>query len=492
MRQLLPLCFLFGCTTPDALSTERAELTGAPVLIQAGTDQYLLAVTDDNFAVYQEGQALYATRLAPGAPRTFVANVPNTNLAQVLQVGKVVFIWTDPQRNLPGFGVSPLVLWTAKEGAQVISAQSAVGLVATAASSDSKQIVFTTNVTDDGTRGDLAHALTRDALHPTTLVADTPLAFPSGQCRPLANFGRDHGREVPVAAYCAGTATTATFSKWVGGVKTDLVSNIATPMPFLLESEPDLDTFLFNLADTSVVTVAMRGGVTVIDQAISPIGFVGKRAVGYVAVGAPTELRLARKGHAPEAISNVSAVYRNTYNRSGYSRRSAVSADGLVLFGTVIGPNTGLTDMNLLDVRDGDVFPLNAATDATVFSEVFTSDGERALYFNAFDPTTFVATLVAGGRHHNDTIAEGVWDVLAAVGSDVSYSTAPIVDFTSTKSFYLGTGDLFVTDVECNHPRQVATQASLFYLPSHNRTKLAFTSPSEPAGPGLYLASARP
>jgi len=306
MKTLVHLCLLstIGACTADPLlvSEDTAELGhGAPILIQPGTGQIMLAVTDDNFAVYQEGQSVFATKLARGAERELVGAVPGTNLAQVLQVGKVVFVWTNPQRNLPGFGVSPLVLWTAKEGAQVISTQSAVGLVATAASSDSKQIVFTTNVTNDGLRGDLVHALTRDALHPTTLLGNTSLAFPSGQCRPLANFGVDRGREVPVAVYCAGTDTTATLSKWRDGVKTDLIANIATPLTFLLESNADASTFLVDLADNSVATVTTRGVVTVIESSVtSRVGFIGRHdTVGYVALGTPAELRLARHGHEP-------------------------------------------------------------------------------------------------------------------------------------------------------------------------------------------------
>lgn len=486
----LCLLSLIACA-PDSLSEATAEARhgGGPVLIQPGADQILLAVSDDNYAVYQEGPALYATRLAPGATRSRIATIPNGNLAQVLQVGKVVFVWTDPQRNLPGFGVSPLVLWTAQQGAQVISARSAVGLVATAASSDGRQIVFTTNATADGLRGDLVHARTNDALHPTTLLANTALAFPSGQCRPLANFGRDRGREVPVAAYCAGTDTTATFSKWVDGVRTDLIANIGTPMPFMLESDDDLGKFLVNLANDSVATVTMRGEITVIDPAArSRLGFVGRRAVGYVAQGTPAELRLARRGHAPEAVSDVVAVYRSLYNRAGYSRRPAVSADDLVLFASTRDPITGLTDAQLLDTRSGDTTTLRAEADATVFSETATSDGAHALYFAFSDPTAIVATMFAGGRDGAHQLADGVWDALAASGSRVTYSTHPTVDFTTTDGFYRSTGDLYVTDADCTDPRLVATQANLFYLPSHDRSKVVFPSASEPAGPGLYLA----
>jgi hypothetical protein len=109
-------------------TTAAARRPSPPQQIQAGDDLVLLAVTDDDHALYQDGQTVYATHLRAGAPRTVVAEVPGTNLAFPLQVGRVVFLWTDPQRNRPGFGVSPLVLWTAADGPRQISAQSSVGL----------------------------------------------------------------------------------------------------------------------------------------------------------------------------------------------------------------------------------------------------------------------------------------------------------------------------------------------------------------------------
>lgn len=495
IASLLVLSTLGACAADELVGEDTAALRrDRPVLIQPGESQILLAVTDDNYAVYQEAQEVFATRLAPGAQRTLVATVPTANLAQVLQVGKVVFVWPDPQRNLPGFGVSPLVLWTAQQGAQLISEQSAVGLVATAASSDSRQIVFTTRVSDDGARGDLVHARTSDALHATTLLANTPLAFPSGACRPLANFGQDRGREVPVAAHCAGADTTATLSKWVDGVRTDLVAGIATPLPFVLESDADASTFLVNLADNRVATVDMRGRVSVIDAAArSRVGFVSRRAVGYAAQGTPAELRLARRGGPVEPVSDVVAIYRNSYNRAGYSKPRTVSNDDLVLFAAASDPVTGLTDAHLLDLRSGDTTTLRSETDATVFSEIFTTDGRQALFFSLSDPTSVVATLLAGSRSETRVVADGVWDVLAAAGSTVSFTTNPIVDFSSTKGYYLSTGDLYVADADrAGAPRLVSLQAHLAYLPSHDRRQLVFPSATEPAGPGLYLANARP
>lgn len=505
MKPIVTLCLvsLLGtaCTEELVLSGEEAALSHrAPILIQPGGDQILLAVTDDNHAVYQEGQALFATELRAGAPRRAVGTVPGSNVAQVLQVGDVVFIWTNPQRNAPGFGVSPLVMWTAAGGAQLISAQSSVGLVATAASADSRQIVFTTNVTPDNARGDLVHAYTNDPLHPTTLVANTAMAFPNGQCRPLASFGHDHGREVPVAQYCAGADTTATMSKWVDGVRTDLIANIATPLPFILESDARATTFLVNLANNRVATVTMEGDITVVDPAArSPQGFIGRDgAVGYLVLGAPFELRLALDGQAPETVSTLGRIYRGTYNRAGYSKPRTVSSDGrLALFGSTRDPATNLTDMNLLDLDTGDVIPLEDDIVATVFSEIFTSSGDHALFFTVTDPTSATATLVTGdrtGATHAIGPADGVWDVLAASGDDISFNTNPTLDFSSFRATFLWTGDLFVADADHPDaaPRLVSEQASLLYLPSHDRKKLVFPSATESAGPGLYLANARP
>jgi hypothetical protein len=504
MKPIVSLCFvsLLGtaCTTDVVVSEESTEVKAhAPVLIQPGTGQILLAVTEDNHAVYQEGQALYATRLAPGSPRLDVGTVPGTNIATVLQVGKVVFIWTNPQRNVPGWGVSPLVMYTANGGAQLISAQSSVGLVATAASADSRQIVFTTNVTNDNARGDLVHAFTNDALNPTTLLANTTMAFPNGLCRPLANFGREHGREVPVAVHCAGTDTTATLSKWVDGVKTDLIGNIATPLTFILESDANARTFLVNLANTSVATVTMDGEITIVDEAAPSGGqaFIGRHgAVGYAVSGTPFELRLALDGETPQVVSDLITIHSGFYNRSGYSKPRSLSSDGsLALYGSTVDPSRGLTDMNLLDLRTGTTIPLEAEPVATVFTEIFTSDGDHALFFK--NPVGFTATLVTGdrtGETHTIGPAGGVWDALAASGDNITFNTNPTVYQTSLRAFLLSTGDLFAADAGCPDaaPRAIATQASLIYQPSHDRKKVVFQSSSEPAGEGLYLANARP
>ncbi len=486
------------CGDGAACATAAAERHDQPPQrIQAGDDLVLLAVTDDDHAIYQDGQTVYATRLGAGAARTVVAEVPGTNLAFPLQVGQVVFLWTDPQRNRPGFGVSPLVLWTAADGARLISAQSSVGLVATAASPDSREVVFTTNVTDDGARGDLAHARTATATTPTVLLRDIPMGFPNGRCRPLAGFGGDHGHAFPVAAYCAGDDVTATLSRWDRGVRRDLISGIATPMPFTLEADPRGTTFLVNLADDRVATVTADGEVAIVDAARSRTGFVTQHGdVVYAArTAAGAELRVALDGEAPRAVAPVVALYAGLYNRAGYFRSRTASPDGrAALFATTFDPATGLTDMHLLDTRTGDTAVLSTAPTATIGSELFTADADHALYFTDVDLNAGTGRLVAADADgvRPITADASAFDVLHGVGSAISFTTNP--SFDPRRSFLLSTGDLLVTDV--GHPerapRLVSAQANLFYLPTGDRRRLVFASQLEADGPGLYLASGEP
>jgi len=490
-----------GLAPPDARPEEKAHgapLSRAPSLVQPGEDLLLLAVSADDFALYQDGQTVYATKLAPNAVRTKVADVPGTNIAFPLQVGRVVFLWTDPQRNLPGFGVSPLVLWTSDQGPRLISPVSAVGLVATAASSDGRQIVFTTNVTPDGLRGDLVHAWTRDALSPRTLLRDIPLDFPFGRCRPLAGFAGAGDDAFPIAAACAAGDSTATVSRWEGTRKVDLVSNVATPMPFTLETDPQGRTLLLDLATGAAVKVTTSGQVTTLDTGVAPPmrGFVNRQGDALYtapsASGSGRELRLSNPGRSPRTLGPIAFLYSNSYNRGGYFQSRISSPDGtLALFGSTSDPNTGLTDMNLVNVSTGTVSTLDGRTLMTVGSELFTSDSRFAVYFELDDLNFGTGPIFAASRTgatHRIGSGTQVFDVLRATGSKISLSQSPTFD--PGRQFQLSTADLLTVDVATgDEPKLVSAQASLFYLPSDDRRRLIFTSKTEPEGHGLYVAT---
>lgn len=505
--KMLPLALLCAaanaCAGDDGFAIgetgEELRASRAPRLIQPGAAQVVLAVTDDNFAIYQEGQAVYATKLVPGATRAFVAEVPAGNLAFPLQVGNVVFLWTDPQRSRPGFGVSPLVLWTSAGGPVVIARQASVGLVATAASPDGRQIIFPTNTSDDGLTGDLAYALTRKPLEQTILLENIEMNFPAGRCRPLAGFTGDRFLSFPVAAHCVGADTTATLSVWFFGHRRDLIANIATPLRFILQSDLDIDRFVLDLADGTLATVTLAGKIEIIDRTTSARAFIGKGGtVGYFTRPTATQggdLRLAARGEPIQTIAPVVNLAVERFNRNGYFKTRFLSPDGrLAQYSTITNPATGLFDKVLLDVERGTSFVLDATAETVDAGEIFTADSRHALFLAVSRPGSGTGRLMSGNADGAHAVSETatVFDVFRATGSIVSYTENPFFD--PARFFNASVANLMVADAADPSvpPRLVSIDADLFYLPSGDRERLVFTSQVESDGPGLYVASARP
>jgi hypothetical protein len=497
---------LFACAGGDEevleLDLASSELRrGEKELIQAGSEQVLLAVTEDDHAVYQEGPVVYATRLARGARRVKVADVPDGNIAFTLQVGKVVFVWTNPQRNRPGFGVSPLVLYTADGGPQLISAQSSIGLVATGASDDSRQILFTTRASDDGQTGDLVLAETRRPLEQTVLLAGTTLGFPNAPCRPLAGFGGGRGHDTYVVAqHCFPGETSATMSIFRRGVRRDLIAGIALPLPFFFDSDPELRTFLVSLANGDLDEVSVSGRIRRVDTVAPTRGFVADDGtLGYRAplAGGGAELRLARRGRLPAAAvaGAIAGFVVEPFDRQGYWKRSPLSPDSSkAIFRTVTDPATGLIDFNLLDVKTGRTFVLNGTPDTAATSEIWTADSDHAVFIRAVDVNTGSGPLFAGNERGVRQIgdSDNVFDAIRAYGSVISYLDDVIFD--PGQLFFASSADLYVADADDPDaaPRLVGIRAGINYFASHDGRKVAFTSEAEDDGPGLYSASARP
>jgi hypothetical protein len=492
-----------GAQAPsDAVALPASLGSQGSILIQPGTDQVLMGVTDDNFAVYQEGQTLYATALVPGARRHFIAEVPAGNVAQILQVGNVVMAWPNPDRTLPGFGVSPLVIWSALGGAHRISENSAVALVATDTGPFNLQVLYTTNTTPDGLVGDLAIVDVFSALPPRTLLTQIRLDFPFGQCRPLAAFIGPPGRGVPTAEYCAGKDTTATLSRWVLGKRKDLINGIVTPLPFVLQTNEHGTEFFVRLAGTgNPVVVTDQGKTRIVDNVSSTTGVIaGEDTVVYTSqTTAGRELRLAVPGKGPiTAAPKVLGLFASRYNYGGFSRRPAPSPDQrLVLYGTQLDPTGNFTDLQMLDVRTGASVTLDGLSETSQADEIFTADSTHALWWGPINRRTFQGALQAGDRtgavrqvSEDDTVI----NTLAATGSVVSYNDHITFDSNPFGTFLLSNGDIHVADV--NRPdatrRLIATQAHQVYFPSHHRLGLVYTTDATGVAPGLYLASARP
>jgi hypothetical protein len=496
---------------PVATATARDELRDRrPVLIQPGDDQLVLAVTEDNYVLYQEGQTVYASALVPGAPRSVVAEVPVAgNQAFPLQVGKVVLLWTNPDFTDPAFGVGPLVMWTARGGAVRLSETSVAGLVATAVSPDSQQVLFITHV-DPGAsaeqrRGDLALALTRHPEDPQVLLSNIDVSFPSGQCRPSAGF-TGGAIALPIAQYCKGSDTTGTLSVWERGKPRDLIDNLVTPLQLLINSDPDVRKFPVSLADGTLATVDLAGRKTIVDHARTTRAFIsGKGTVGYTVAATATtagELRLARRDGSVKVVSPAIKINAELYNYNGYFKEMALSPDArLITFSTTIDPATGLTDQVLIAADRGDPIALDTAAETRRASEVFTADSRHALFLAFPDPQAQPCAPLACGQvitndrpgpgHHAVSATAKVFDLQRATGSLVSYAEAPT--FNADLSFNNFTADLTVADADdpSAAPRVISKQVTLQYQRTADREHLIFWSRSEPAGPGIYIARAQ-
>lgn len=173
-------------------------------------------------------------------------------------------------------------------------------------------------------------------------------------------------------------------------------------------------------------------------------------------------LRLAFPGQAIRTITPAAILDVETFNRNGYFKTRFLSPDGrLAQYSTAADP-IGLF--------------------------------EYALFFTVPDLETGDTPLLAGNADgvHVVSGSASVFDVTRSTGSNVAY-TANFV-FDPARFFNASTADLMVADAAdpLVPPRLVSAGADLFYLPSGDRERLVFTSQKESAGPGLYVASARP
>jgi hypothetical protein len=492
---------LLGCAQPGELDSpleevrsESQALAGRDSrLIQAGADLVLLGVTSDDHALYQDGESIYATALEAGATRQLVAQVPAGNTAFVYTVGKVAFCWTNPDRTVPGFGVSPLVVWSAASGPHEASAASPIGTFATSASADDRTVLFPTNSNADGTVGDIEIAAT-DLSERATLLGDVPMGFPLGPCRPFAAFVGRNDRSHPVALHCEGGASSATLSSWEGGERFDLLGGVATP-PFFT-ADPEGESFFTTLAGSGhPVVVSASGEETVLDEVPSRLGFFAKSgAVVYTArTAAGVELRRASPDDCPE-VETVAGGVAGVLTVLAGSRvitDAWTSPDGrqVPYFGQR-DPATGLTDVRLVDAfrrrepRSADSQARNA-----LGGPPFSADSKHSL-FTRFDVSTgashHFAFGEAGARQISD--ANG-WSYQPASGSLVSFNDNVQV----APRFADWTADLKVIDLgdPTSEPRLIAPAAHLTYFSSHRGRRLAFTTDLPDVPAGLYSARAK-
>lgn len=482
----------------DDYDDEYGSHRPAPELVQPGERLVLLGVTSDNYALVQDGQTVYASELKRGARQQIVGTSPLGVVAFVYTVGKVAFVWTQPNRSLPGFGVSPLTVWSAATGATAAAEQSPIGTFTTSASEDGRHVMYTTRGTPDGSVGDIEFART-DMSQRTTLVAGVPMAFPGGPCRPWGSFVGNGHRSHPVALFCEGGATTATLASWssAGIARSTLLTDVLT-QPFFRVS-PDGRQFFTALAGSRTpVVVNDRGDVRRLEEGVlSRQGFFTTNSdVYYTARGSQshtTEIHRAslRTGGTAFVVDNVVAIH-TVQTGSDLIVTPPSSPDGRKLaYATGQDPVTGLLDFRIADLVNAGSRAPEPARVTTLSGPVFSADSKYALYARIDDVSTGNAQLIAAGPHGNFALgAPSLWSHDRLKGARIVFNDNVVYDATD---FFRSTADLKM--VNLSRPTQslsiIEAQAYLAYFPSKGGREMAYTTGRGRSGPGLYVAKGR-
>ncbi len=486
-------CGQLDSDSDPALGDDRAELNLATRRVQAGIGLQLLEVTDDDHAIYQAGQQVFAADLRHHGAPALIADVPGTNTAFVYRVGKVAFVWTNPDRTLPGFGVSPLVIWSEATGANLASTASAIGTLATSATPDGDQVLFPSASTANGATGDLILAST-DLSEQTTIAAGIPLGFPTGPCVPrLSFFGH---RDDLVGALCAAGTTTPMLARWRHGVRVDLAGPLFAPPRLALD--PDREQIATLLAGSQhPIVVDRRGeGTVVAEVTAANVFFGGDGAVIYLTrpvPGGPLAVSRVRGDQPARHVADALGLYRFAFGSVGLAS-PITSADGKkLLYFDAFDPNVGLaTNVVLKDVRtDAPPVTLDVSAASGIFGAPFTEDSDYALYTQIETVNFAVGPMFAAGprgdRQYSDELG---WQWIPAYRSTITYNDNAVLDFTN---FALSTADLKAVDLSRRHlaPQLIAEQANVTYFPSHRGHGVVYTL-DHGGAPGLYLGRVSP
>ncbi len=487
-------CTSIGSEHPNdtqPVATETSPLSSnqqLPRRIQSGQAQQLFGVTSDNHVVYQEGTEVFASALEAGATRQRIAEVPAGNLAFVYISGKVAFCWTNPDRSRPGFGVSPLVVWSAGTGAHLADEASPIGTFASASSEDGSVVIYPARSNAHQTTGDLELAST-DLSVRTTLAAGIPMGFPAGFCRPWAAFSGQR----PVALFCQPGDQTSTLALWTGATRTDLLTGGATPPFFTADrSGTSFFTTLAPTATTPATAVVVSEGKEplVVDQFVARTGWImHDESVVYVsrAGGGVSVRRFNPEDGSRTIITDRLFNFLTTLAGSDLVTKSWFSTDRKkVSYFTAVAQNgTGLVDQHWADVS-GRVENFVADAQPRNWNGVptFTSDSKYFLSGRSTDLPNGLGVFVAQSeRSAVEFSGERGWSYLPAIGSHVA-----LIDAFDVTTF---TGDLRVADVSHEgRSRLIATGVDWNYLVSPDGRWVVFTKNLEQATAGLYAARA--
>lgn len=481
----------------DAASPERDGRALEATLVQSGQRLVLLGVTSDNHALYQDGATVYATELKPGARKQVVGASPPGIVSFVYTVGKVAFVWTNPDRNVAGFGVSPLTVWSAATGANKASENSPLGTFTTSASADGRHVMYTTRGPADGTVGDIEFART-DMSARSTLVANVPMSFPFGACRPWGSFVGHGQRSHPVALFCEGGAATATMASWSprGDGRRDLLAGVRT-RPYFTAS-PDGRRFFTTLAGTlTPVVVDDRGEVRRLEEGVFGLqGFFTSNDDAYYFSLVPTATgaELHRASLRTGAVSFVADNYNGLLSNQAGSDlivTSPASPDGgkLAMLGA-FNNAANTFEFRVADLVKGGSKVIDSAP-FCITGPTFSVDSNYALYARDDGSGNCNGPLIAAGAKGHAAIgAPSLWAHERLAGSRIAFNDNRVFD---ANDFFSSTADLNVVDLSgpARSLALLAPQAYLAFFPARHGRAIAFTTGRGGSGPGLYLARGR-
>lgn len=469
----------------DAIAKHHACADDA--LVQPGAALVLLGVTADDHAIYQDGSTVYATALHAGAAPVAVGSVPAGNTAFAYIAGKVAFVWTNPDYSMPGYGVSPLEIYSAAYGAAHASDASPIGTLVTAASDDGRRITFPDNTDAAGSVADLIIA-SPDLSTRSVLIADIAANFPSGPCRPNAVF-LGHGKQAyPAVAACASGAPRATLSTWRNGVRAD-IGDLRTPPR--LTVDPDgkrIGTMRYDAANAPipVVITPATGAITVLDPGApaSRVLFGGDGAALWVdATTAVHRVKLPKLATAEVVVPALAALFGGGAGSQSLGE-TPTSADGrALLYATTFDPSTGLSDILLADLKHGTSATIDAGTSNYVlFGNPFTRDSKFVVTNSITDLTTFAGPLVAtrvSDLDQRDISDDRPANWLFGAGDDVVVGD----NFVFGTTLFDSTVDLSVVDASSGQVREVAAGANFYFFVADGGHAVVYTIP----GQGLFV-----
>lgn len=467
--------------------------------LRAGAGLLPLAITADDHVFFQEGQDLYVTGISRGANATRLATIPGSNTAFIFTSGKVAFIWTNPDYTSPSYGVSPLMIWTARHGARQVSEASPVGTLTTAADREGARVVFPSGARQGGIVGDIIEATT-DGREVRTLLAGVQTDYSNGPCRPLAAFLGVGLSSYPAVAACPGADATSTLSIFRRGARRD-VAGLANP-PRLF-ADPVRRRLLTVKASAARPTSGAPLLITETSvEQLEDINagysfFTPDGAANYFAIEADGSLgvhRTSRASGPPIAITGALAGLHGAGFGSNSLLQPVTSRRGRWLaIGTKADPQTGLLNVAVADLRAEAprVTVLDEALDNYAATPVapFTSDGEHVLYgkydINNGTSQMYAAELATGARH-------AISDANAATLTPAAGSLVVVADDLAFNSANpaLSTADLRVVDAATGASRLVAEQANLTSFVSHDRRSVIYIT-DQGAAPGLHVAPVR-